>query len=497
MKPSPELFDLIQSLTKSEKRFFKLQSALQAGDKNYLKIFDAIERMKSYDERSLKMLFHGERFIKHLPSEKNHLYKLILRSLRSYHAETTVDGSLRQEIKNVEILYMKGLHAEAMKLLHRSKKIAHTHEMFHHVLELIHWEKTILEETYENGNFNDVDGIIREEQEVLNRMTNLSEYHVLYSKINYLFRSGGFSRTDEDRAMMNEIGAHPLIVGKNTALSVRAASICYYTQGFCQLASGSTEEALVRFKRVKDLLDQQPHIREDLMKRYVRSIARMIECSISLGQLNEVPVLLNLLEDLSRTSSPDHPDYHILLWRETAQMRLRWLIRTEDYSEALEFIRQLDGELEERSGKLMKEHLAVFHYLFVVASIGAKDLHRALYWVNQLMNDNENELRQDLFAFARILNVIVHYELGNYELLEYNIRSAMRYLQRRQRDFPMEMQLLESIKKMIKLSSAEKHLQIWITLSESLEGYQNAMASNDPLLHYFDIARYVQSKMVK
>jgi len=44
MKPSTELFDLIKSLSKSEKRFFKLSSSLQTGDKNYLKIFDAIDK---------------------------------------------------------------------------------------------------------------------------------------------------------------------------------------------------------------------------------------------------------------------------------------------------------------------------------------------------------------------------------------------------------------------------------------------------------------------
>ncbi len=82
MKPSNELFKLIKSLTKSEKRFFKLSSALQAGDLNYLKIFDYIEGQDQYDENSLKAAFADEVFIKHLPSEKNHLYRLILKSLR-------------------------------------------------------------------------------------------------------------------------------------------------------------------------------------------------------------------------------------------------------------------------------------------------------------------------------------------------------------------------------------------------------------------------------
>ena len=38
-----ELELLVRSLTKSEKRFFKLSSSLQSGEKNYLKIFDFID----------------------------------------------------------------------------------------------------------------------------------------------------------------------------------------------------------------------------------------------------------------------------------------------------------------------------------------------------------------------------------------------------------------------------------------------------------------------
>ncbi len=94
MKPSNELFDLIKSLTKSEKRFFKLQSALQSGDKNYVRLFDLIDKMSEYDEENVKKTFKGEKFIKHLPSEKNHLYKLILKALRSYYGETSVSSRL-------------------------------------------------------------------------------------------------------------------------------------------------------------------------------------------------------------------------------------------------------------------------------------------------------------------------------------------------------------------------------------------------------------------
>ncbi|MFM2000264.1 MAG: hypothetical protein RL204_2211, partial [Bacteroidota bacterium] len=281
MKPSNELFDLIKSLSKSEKRFFKLQSSLQSGDKNYVRLFDCIDRMEEYDEEQIKKLFKGEKFIKHLPSEKNHLYKLILKSLRSYYSDTSVSSMLKQEIKNIEILYNKALFDECNKFLVRAKKLAIKYEKFYYHFELINWEKTLLEEAFENGQFTiDIDALIKEEQEVIDKLRNLAEYHVLYSKINYVFRSGGYVRTEENRAIVDEIVNHPLIKGKNTALSKRAATICYYTQGFCNMANGDYDTAFEKFTKVKSILDDAPHLRADLSKRYVRTKANMINCLI-------------------------------------------------------------------------------------------------------------------------------------------------------------------------------------------------------------------------
>ncbi|MAR68633.1 MAG: hypothetical protein CL833_15395, partial [Crocinitomicaceae bacterium] len=164
MKASTELFDLVQSLTKSEKRFFKLTSSLQSGEKNYLKIFDHIEKQKVYDEDLLKHEFRNETFVKHFPSEKNHLYKLILKSLRSFHSDKTISSILKQEVKNIEILYRKALFAECNKFVTRAKKQAIMHEKFYYWFELLGWEKLLLEEAYEAGKFDrNLDELIIEE----------------------------------------------------------------------------------------------------------------------------------------------------------------------------------------------------------------------------------------------------------------------------------------------------------------------------------------------
>ena len=63
----------------------------------------------------------------------------------------------------------------------RAKKMAIAHEKFYFLFELISWEKLLLEEAFEDGQFTkDLDTLIREEQEVIEKLRNLAAYHVLY-----------------------------------------------------------------------------------------------------------------------------------------------------------------------------------------------------------------------------------------------------------------------------------------------------------------------------
>ena len=300
MKPSGELFNLIKSLTKSEKRFFKLSSSLQSGDKNYLKIFDIIDKQAVYDEVGIKKEFEGERFVKHFPSEKNHLYKLILKSLRAYYSDNSINAVLNQEIKNIEILYRKALYKECDKFLRRAKKMAKQHEKFYYWFELIRVEKMLLEESFEEGIFTrSLDDLIIEEQEVIAKLRNLAEYHVLYSKVNYAFRSEGYVRDPKARQIIAEVSENYLIIGKNTALSKRAATICFYTQGFCYSADSKIDLSFIAFAQVKRILDENPDLRIDLVGRYLRTIYNLIIIHISRNEFRSAFKLIEELRELN------------------------------------------------------------------------------------------------------------------------------------------------------------------------------------------------------
>ena len=66
MTKKGNLFFLIQSLSKSEKRYFKIFCFGQKVDKNYLKLFDAIDAQEVYDEAAIRRQFAKATFIQQL-----------------------------------------------------------------------------------------------------------------------------------------------------------------------------------------------------------------------------------------------------------------------------------------------------------------------------------------------------------------------------------------------------------------------------------------------
>jgi hypothetical protein len=495
MKPSLELFKLIKSLSKSEKRFFKLSSSLQSGEKNYIKIFDYIDKQEGYDEDALKDYFKDDRFVAHLPSEKNHLYKLILKSLRMFYGEQSLNSVLQQEIKNVEILYQKALFSECHKIIKKAKKQAVEHEKFFFWIELLNWEKKLIEVAYEEGDFGfDLDELIQEEENVLAQLQNYAEYYALYSKINYVFRSGGFSRNDAEKDIVDNIADNYLIKGKNTAISSRATFICYYIKALCAATNRDYENALHFFKHVIKIIDKAPKLKSDLAKHYLLSHAHLIHCYIDSNDFNAAQELIEGLE--KHLSQPGFQSMEVQIRVFSIKSTYQMMLYNNQgfFRETLEFIVQSEEQFDFFREKLSKEHRIIYIYHKAYAHFGCGEFKAAMKVLNELINDNETMLRQDYYSFARVLNMFIHYELDNQSLLLYHINSTKRYLSKSDRNYLIESFLLEAIQKLNKTESQKERGALLLTMRSE---FDEMMTNNREkvILDYFDLGLWLNSKI--
>lgn len=494
MKPSNELFVLIKSLTKSEKRFFKLSSAIQTGEKNYLKIFDFIDGLEEYNEEELKEEFKNETFVKHLPSEKNHLYKLILKSLRSFYSEQSAASILKEELKNVEILYNKALYKECRKFLKRAKKIAVDHEKFYYLIELISWEKRLIEESYESGDFDvDLNQIIEEESEIVAKLRNLAEYHILYSRINAIFRSGGFTRTEQEQNTVREISDNYLIKGKNTAISTRAASICYYIKGLCAWTNREFADSYIFFNRTKEILDNNPKLKQDLGKRYTLTLFHLMRSYMDDANFEMAQEMIENIRSLKDKKGFKSTDLSLKITGISIIDQMNLYNLSGKFEEAYDFYEINKKEVDIILNRASKEQKIKLQYTTVYTLFGMQDYKGALSVLNDILNDNEQKLRQDIYSFARILNLMVHFELENYQLIEYSANSTLRYLKKIDRNYNIESYFVKQIKKLSKnlYDNIDANFnEVKTGLSEYLKDDREQV-----ILDYIDIVSWVSSKV--
>jgi len=153
----------------------------------------------------------------------------------------------------------------------------------------------------------------------------------------------------------------------------------------------------------------------------------------------------------------------------------------------------------ERYGKnLRMTGKITFYFNFAYLYFGVGDYDKAIEWVNKILNETDIKAREDMQAVTRILNLIIHFELDNIDLLEYASRSTYRFLAQRDRLYKIETAVLHFFK--------NKLPKINITVKkELLAGFKELKdeiieISKDPLekiviTEYFDFISWLESKI--
>jgi len=118
---SAYLFSLVKSMTKADKRNFKLfAKRVQADDDMmFLQLFDVLDKMKEMDEEDIlsKLELNDKGQLSNL---KRHLYKQILTSLRMISTSRIKSIEIREHIDYAHVLYSKGLFRQSLKILQRA-----------------------------------------------------------------------------------------------------------------------------------------------------------------------------------------------------------------------------------------------------------------------------------------------------------------------------------------------------------------------------------------
>lgn len=497
MKATNDLYKLIKSLTKTEKTYFKKFAVRHNPKENnaFLRLFNAFELKNDdlrYNENDIKKKFKNEQFINQLPVIKNYLYNTILKSLTLYYLEEKVSIKLNYLLNSANVLYDKELYNESLKILSKAEKIAEQNEMDPELLEIINIRRKVLRtKSSLNEGAEEIMKTYEQEKNVIDKMSNLWGYKKLYDELIIFTSSKGLTKNKEEQKELYRIIEHPLIADYTNAKSLHAKIFYHQIKGIAVRFISDIENAYMHMKELIRIIDAHPSKKKIFGPFYILAKQNLITHIVDLNKIDELDKyseeLLkenDLLTDLPGKMKKflEARSYTILTGVD---------IQNGDFDKAQPMIQKI---LELSENNQYRDEEIVSNYVAAMNYFGLGELNQSLKYLNKIFNSKAFMLRTDVQSSSRIFNLILHYELGNIDSLEYFIKSTYRFLHKTKNLLQFEILTLKIIKKLTKVSNQKELIELLKEHRSELEKVFTDPAESEQM-HGFDIIAWVDSKI--
>ena len=139
--------------------------------------------------------------------------------------------------------------------------------------------------------------------------------------------------------------------------------------------------------------------------------------------------------------------------------------------------------------------MAFFYYNLSHILFIQDKFSESLKWTNKLLNNIAIDQSQEIYSFAELLNLFLHFELGNYELVQYNLKSTKRFLKTRNKLFAYEEILLNFFSKTTHPSFSKFDLEVQFSLLITKLSKLNKKEIHQIPLEYFECTNWAESKL--
>ena len=465
------IFELIQSLTRSEKRYFKLYASRHASIENNvnIKLFELIDELDHYDEQLIFERLQGDACLNRFVITKKRLYDLILASLDAFHASTSVDAQLYRLIHSADILRSKCLYDQSKKVLRSAAKLAIKYERKAICIEISQKMKSLLE-TMECA---EIRQLCENESLFLTELQQMNEI-----QIRLIEDPGDNSPEQMSRAFSLDRDVSHRVLNNN--LEVAAT-----------LRSGNIQDAVVWLQNSLETYEENNHLISENPLSYLRVLAELGHLQLRMGHWDEAQISLLKLENYQQALiCIDNPELCRYLELVVSRMTLEQKVRRGQLDSTSE---ELSGLLTLASNELHIEHRAVIQMFVAGIFLNSSELTKARKLLNKVIARGVKNLKNEAWkGCALVMKLIIELETEPAHFVIQTVKSIRRQLIQTNQCTSSVKLFLSYAQKITKAVHPVQKQELWKELSEEL------MTCAPPQEHfdlvYFDLRSWALSK---
>jgi tetratricopeptide (TPR) repeat protein len=488
------LFQLIKSLEKAEKRHFKLfiQRSSSRENLKIVLLFDALDKLKAYDEAVLLKKIKSIRKPQ-LANLKTHLYKQVLASLRLLKTSGSLDLQLNEQYDFAHILYKKGLYIQSLKILERVKETAMQAQKFNFLTRVIAMEKRIESLHITRSSKNRSEELSQEAIEVAGHVNSIALLSNLSIQMYGWYIKKGHARNEREEK------------GIKNFVSVNLAKIAMPVTGFygqmylyqSKCWEGFICQHFLQYYRYAqkwvNLFQSNPSMIRAETGHYIKGMHHLLNAHFDLRNYDKFKTDLVQLENFAKTKRVMQNDIFRIqsfLYIQTAKINQHSMLGT--FKEGLKNIPEINNKLQEYAMIIDKHRVLVLNYKIAMLYFGSGEYSLAIDYLHKIINEPV-ELRTDLHCYARLVHLLAHYEMGNEDILDYQVKSVYRFMSKMENLTLVEEEMFRFLRKAIgiKVIKIKPELEKLLHKVKHLE--KNRFQTR--AFAYLDVISWLESKV--
>ncbi len=487
------LFDLIKSLSKAEKRNFKLFATRQAGnaDAKFISLFDVMDSLSEYDEA--KILKRSTIKKGQLPNAKAHLYRQILVASRHIRVQHNVSMELTEQIDFARILYDKGLYKQSLKILAKAKKSAVYIGELTTALKIVEFEKSIELLNVTNSTSTRAESLSIQTTRLCNLIDSTNRLSNLSIQLYSLYLKLGYVRSQRDLDLVEKFFVPKINSYTDNKLSFLEKLHLYQAKMWYGYIRYDFKASYRYSSKVVQLFSERKEMRPILYDQYLKSYSRFLESLFLIGDYPRLKSALETYEGVANEIAAENDHAYILSRLSLFYNKINIAFMEGNFSGSLYLVDEVE-EFLKGYGLLVDTHYKMLlYYKLACLNFGCQRFVESIHYLQHIIKSKDNTIRRDLQCFARILNLIASYESGQDYNLEYQIRNVYSYIVKMNDMHIAQKEVINFLKRLNSIYASDIRAEL-NTLYSRLQELSSHPYERRPFL-YLDIISWLESKL--
>ena len=488
------LFQLIRSLEKSEKRHFKLYIRRNSAneDLKIVQLFDALDKMKDYDEKLLlkKLPGTGKPQLSNL---KTHLYRQLLASLRLLKRAENLDLELNEQLDYARILYYKGLYLQSLKILDKVKETAISFHQDTILIQVISLEKKIETLHITRSMQFKADNLAAEANEVHERRKMITQLSNLALRLYSWYVKYGHARNEKDEAGVKQFFQENLPARAHEQTGFYERLYLYQSYAWYAFIRQDFLQYYRYAQKWVDLFKENPEMINVETGHYIKGMHNLMNAHFDLRNHRKLDIALQEFEQFSHSRIVQHHDnFKVQAFISVQQAKINRHFLRGTFKEGLSLIPHIEEKLEDYALLLDKHRILVFNYKIAMLYFGSGDHAKSIDYLQRIINE-PIDLRSDLQCYARLVHLMAHYELGNFGLMESLTKSVYRFMAKMENLTIVEEEMFKFLRNSFQVSGNKLRQELEQFLQKIKHLEKNRFETR--AFAYLDIISWVESKV--